>query len=781
MSTGVSLDMHREGILRSRGFFHLDEQKALEKLREFRLPGPHYFLLELIKGAYLLEGDEISLTLSPQKVTLRFKGEPLEESEVERLYSAPFSPGSSTRQRALRHLAIGLHSSQAAGVSTGYIEVGQEKGAIGAAISTREIKLISPRGKTNPGEFYLSLKCSLGSRLLRRFRGLLTSESEEIDFLRERVQYSPRKITVNGELLSRGYQAEQVFGSPHHVDDEKFGTGVLTFHRSRRIELRILQQGVWVETLDWATSWMGTTAIIEAHNIKTDLSQTKIIADQALQDLKSFITAENERASLALFEAFPGELSQEERREVMGAMAHGLSEIKANMLFTTKGRALYERAQAMIGDYNSIMAAPVLRELRRIDGLAERIKAAQAQLPFKLSSPDKAIQRREPINGGAGFVSVVIDLKVLHSEILYLKEGRIFHRDLLHSDLKHLQLIIHEEFEVNDEFDGPRFNATLEKAFQALVSTLYQLVYEEHNLPATWYLTFLEGVVTEDLAWALQRAFRWRDWPPELKRRLQLSGNLLGYTHAELMDLNFSDRLKMAGFLADLPLYKDIFGGTWSLSDLRDFILREEIQALAVSSLIQALSTEFLPAEMEGLPIFHNTHAGLDLLPLMLGVMLVEPEKLSSMIKHRDEWKVQERNRPTRDSKEAQKRAQPSHSSPKSKTNPPDRHKQPSQQEPLPIESLQEALASLEELFLIGPHHRENIVVHPMDQMGPHAALLDGHHLLLQARHPAVKNYLQNREDPIALAFLLLGLHASLENPHYGSRREFVRRLVLER
>ena len=97
----------------ARGHLNLDREKARDKLRKFRLPNPHFYVLQLVRAASLLGASRIEFTNR-----LRRDGVHVRCFSVRRDAARYLGESRSTNARVLRigrrtPLALGLGSAQA--------------------------------------------------------------------------------------------------------------------------------------------------------------------------------------------------------------------------------------------------------------------------------------------------------------------------------------------------------------------------------------------------------------------------------------------------------------------------------------------------------------------------------------------------------------------------------------------------------------------------------------------------------------------------------------------
>ncbi|MBN9419210.1 hypothetical protein ABS71_04840 [bacterium SCN 62-11] len=107
---GILEDLQRQGVKDSTGRFTLDASQALPKLKRFRLPDPHAYILKLLQAAVRGGASAFHLHSSTGQVQVSMEGV---RFPLDRLPSIFLELLDETRcgDPALEHLAVGLHSS----------------------------------------------------------------------------------------------------------------------------------------------------------------------------------------------------------------------------------------------------------------------------------------------------------------------------------------------------------------------------------------------------------------------------------------------------------------------------------------------------------------------------------------------------------------------------------------------------------------------------------------------------------------------------------------------
>lgn len=271
-----------EGALERRGEFQVDREKAREKMQKFQLPDPHAYVLELVKFATLLGATRIRFEIDADEMRMTCDSEALTAEDLENLYGAAFSRLKSKRQRALRHLAIGLTAADALSPSVVQIRsVGNDGGASFESKGGEEhIRELS--AGTIHTEIYIREKFRPGH--LTEFFSSLAGSLAEHYYLRERCLYSNVDITLGTEQISSGIksnaQFQRVIDTPH-----EHGLIWLLDSATPDSRVEILQNGVLIATHRFAGNGAPFHAVVESTRLTTDLTQSAFVKDEAFNSL----------------------------------------------------------------------------------------------------------------------------------------------------------------------------------------------------------------------------------------------------------------------------------------------------------------------------------------------------------------------------------------------------------------------------------------------------------------------------------------------------------------
>lgn len=278
---------HQSGTSLGRGGFVLDRTRALEKLREFQLPSPYYYVLEFVKAANILGATTITFSLSVATVEVSFDGEEFTPEELEDLYSAAFSYQRDRRQDALRHLALGVIVAQGLGLRDLTIQIGGES-PHGVKLRDDDISPLPPVSETPTPGTRIVLRRRAQPSHIPRFIDRLRGQLSEARMLRDKCADCRTPIFVDGERISHGFnRIEEGHFPVYYRHEGESGVVALTadnghFHTS------LLQHGVLIGEDRWATSFVdfGCQAIVDSSLLTANLSQSAFVEDDAWYALR---------------------------------------------------------------------------------------------------------------------------------------------------------------------------------------------------------------------------------------------------------------------------------------------------------------------------------------------------------------------------------------------------------------------------------------------------------------------------------------------------------------
>lgn len=271
------LDALREGgDVDSHGRFTLDRAQARAKMQKFQLADARRYVLELVQAAVLRGATAIEFAIDADDMRMRFDGPPFTAAELDDLWGSIFADGDARPLRAVRQLALGLNA--ALGLAPKRISIcsGDRRLLLRPGRDDEHAALDPPLAGT---EIHVERRLQLGL-FVDFFRNLGGRLGEQVH-LRARCEYAPIPITLDGAPLVRGMH---VYGA--RVEQPFTATGVAgvvaLVGDARPAELRLVKDGVWIDTHSLEQCGPGIVAVVAADALRKDVSLAKIVADDAL-------------------------------------------------------------------------------------------------------------------------------------------------------------------------------------------------------------------------------------------------------------------------------------------------------------------------------------------------------------------------------------------------------------------------------------------------------------------------------------------------------------------
>ncbi len=290
----------------STGEFHLDPVRAREKLREYQLPSPDHYILELVKAAHLLGAGEFHVTLDAGHTVVGFDGEFLSVEELSRLYSAAFSERRNPRNLALRHLAMAVHALEGGGASSVAITAGGAT-PVTVVLSGGEIKVLETAHSTYMSTS-IEIQKNLGRRISRFFTRIASfGEHPEVLLLKQHTEHSRVDIHVDRRKISEGFELRgdgedsgfdvtrsfevpvTMPGAPDEVFVER---GLLGLARREMgtvgTRIQVVQHGVLLSDTLSSPDFDGfrVHALVDSPVLNTNISQSAFVEDSAWRKMK---------------------------------------------------------------------------------------------------------------------------------------------------------------------------------------------------------------------------------------------------------------------------------------------------------------------------------------------------------------------------------------------------------------------------------------------------------------------------------------------------------------
>ncbi|MCA9658576.1 MAG: hypothetical protein KC486_09540, partial [Myxococcales bacterium] len=319
--------------LDAEGEFSLDGAEARRKLRAFQVADPRAYLLFLVQAAHFRGATSVAITRSLTSATVVFAGAPLTREDVDDLYSAVFRGARDRRERSRQCLGLGVNAALSLGTSArARIQGGPAEDRFVAQLRGEDIDY-QPSEPTSRAWTDVTIK---GLPFALRFG------EREVELLLRGAAVSPLEVTVNGEALNPAWVAGGFDGIAGLllsgvVVRGAGGTVIAGFARAdypldlaggggRRWPgcgcVDLIVGGVWLERLELKHLPEEMRLIAYCDALRTDLSLTKVVRDEALQALLRVVDVAAGRALRAAFDGpwslRPPDLEQATRRFLLG-------------------------------------------------------------------------------------------------------------------------------------------------------------------------------------------------------------------------------------------------------------------------------------------------------------------------------------------------------------------------------------------------------------------------------------------------------------------------------
>jgi hypothetical protein len=202
------------GTLSDAGVFTIDVRAALPKLEKFQLPAPHFGLLKVVQSAVGSGATYVNTHFSTAGINIEHDGRPPEPDELRDLLTYLLNTESSSADRSLRDLAIGVNTALARGASWVEVSTRTPEGWVAQRwLSREESSVQQPRWERNSGanvRFVLRRTLSQSASEVLRWAnkdigGLLARSRDVMDedarAVHDRCRHAPIKVNINGRSV----------------------------------------------------------------------------------------------------------------------------------------------------------------------------------------------------------------------------------------------------------------------------------------------------------------------------------------------------------------------------------------------------------------------------------------------------------------------------------------------------------------------------------------------------------------------------------------------------
>ncbi len=276
----MTIEKWRTGDAVHKGELTLDSRKAREKLRDFRLPDPHRWLIEMVAAANLGGASRVSVRMDTDEVMIVLHGIELTEVDIKTLWQAPFQKQNNP---VTSRIALGLISAEALAPKRILLRSGRFGADLGLDHNRNLLERITTQlypedSAENEIQVYVRIPLKL-SRLLVEGTTL-----PEFVSLKNLAKFS--KVPV--ELLAVGVPSPDLqisSGDFRILSNQRvdFNTnsldGALNL-TTGLLRITFVRDGVMTETIE-QDSLIPADIVVRTDRVNYDLSGTKIIKDEA--------------------------------------------------------------------------------------------------------------------------------------------------------------------------------------------------------------------------------------------------------------------------------------------------------------------------------------------------------------------------------------------------------------------------------------------------------------------------------------------------------------------
>jgi hypothetical protein len=282
--------------------FSIDHEQARAKLRQFQLPDPRRYVLLLVQAAVHLGASRIDFEIDADDVRVRFDGDPLLASDLERLYRCLFVHETDARSRGRRELAVAVNAAMA--LHPRFVRVCSFVGERGAFLELRPDEADAfgtlERGRDEPGHAPLTtvhVRDRFRPGLLLEFFRNLRGDIAEERILREHCRFASIPVLVDGRAISSTLVLRSACLVRVPIDSVGI-RGEAGFVDDGELEARadLLGAGVLVRPQVLKGFPSGFRAVIDAPRVRTDLSHSDLVRDEAYAEVLDVLEAAADRA-----------------------------------------------------------------------------------------------------------------------------------------------------------------------------------------------------------------------------------------------------------------------------------------------------------------------------------------------------------------------------------------------------------------------------------------------------------------------------------------------------
>jgi hypothetical protein len=275
-------DLRAEGSVDSQGRFTLDREQARAKMQKFQLVDARRYVLELVQAAVLRDATHVNFEIDATDMHMSFDGSPFAAAEIDDLYGSLFADGDTRALRGVRQLALALN----AALGMAPKQIAMRSGAVELRMSPGQRDEII--GHEQPVDTTtIHVRQRLSTRVFVDFFRNLTGFMAEEQYLRDHCMYSTVPVTLDNQRISFGIEAGYRGLARLTVVGRDFRGVMKIVDRADFCELRLVKDGVWIDSRELRGCGTHLIAVIEGENLRKDVSQAKIVATAALERIES--------------------------------------------------------------------------------------------------------------------------------------------------------------------------------------------------------------------------------------------------------------------------------------------------------------------------------------------------------------------------------------------------------------------------------------------------------------------------------------------------------------
>ena len=283
--SGLLAELRGAGEVDSLGRFTLDRAQARAKMRRFQLVDARRYVLELVQAAALRGATRVDFEVDADDMFMRFDGREFTAAELDDLWGSIFAEGDEPGLRGLRQLALGLNAALGLGPARIFVYSGDQR----LLLRPDRDEALAPGERAIAGtaiHVEKRLTLSLLVDVLRNVSGTLGEELH----LHERCRHASLAISLDGESIVRGLHVEgAIVEQPIAAPGVRGVVGLVA--GARLAELRLLKDGVWIDSRPLAQCGPGVVAIVEGERLRKDVSLARIVDDEALAAVVELVRA----------------------------------------------------------------------------------------------------------------------------------------------------------------------------------------------------------------------------------------------------------------------------------------------------------------------------------------------------------------------------------------------------------------------------------------------------------------------------------------------------------